>query len=381
MDVSGTNAGTKGKVLYVITKATWGGAQRYVYDLARSAREQGYEVLVAGGTEGELAERLRAAEIPVIGVPGLGRDVRLGSDVRALLALVGIIRKERPAVIHANSSKAGFTTALALLFVGTRARTVFTAHGWAYNEERPFLAKTLFALFHYLTVLVFSKTICVSEGTRRSARWMPFVGKKMVVIRNGIEPVSLYSREYARMTLAPSLKSKFWIGTLAELHTVKGLDVLIRAYKEIASAFPETILALFGEGEERTTLETLVRESGLEGRVKFFGHVKDGASYLTAFDILVQPSRSEALAYSVLEAGCAKLPVVATKVGGIPEVVKDGESGLLVPPNDALQLRAALIRLLQNDALRARLGEALHSSTCQHFSIERMAEETFALYR
>lgn len=381
VDVSGNSTGAKGKVLYVITKATWGGAQRYVYDLATRARAAGYAPVVAAGTPGELAERLSVAGIRVIAIPGLARDVRLFSDLQALFGLAGILRRERPAVVHVNSSKAGIAAALAFFLSGYRGRSVFTVHGWAYNEDRNIIAKAGIALLYWLIMFDFSTVICVSEGTRRQARWMPFAGRRMVVVRNGIAPVSLYSREYARMTLMPSRKSSVWIGTLAELHPIKGLDVLLTAFAALAKEFPETFLALFGEGQERARLETLAAELGLTERVRFFGHLKDGASYLSAFDIFVQPSHSEALAYAVIEAGHAKLPVVATKVGGIPEIVKDGETGLLVPPGDALQLQAALVRLLRNEDMRARLGNALHARVVQDFDAERMAEETFALYR
>src|ERR1700722_15342058 len=135
------------RILYVITKANWGGAQRYVYDVATAAREKGHEVTVACGAEGELSVRLMQANIPVIFVDGLGRDVAPVADVRALLHLLRLIKSMRPDVVHANSSKAGLLAVVAARFSKV-PRIIFTAHGWAFNETRPWWQKVIFAGFH-----------------------------------------------------------------------------------------------------------------------------------------------------------------------------------------------------------------------------------------
>jgi len=159
-------------ILYVITKANWGGAQRYVYDLAVAGIEKDYEISVACGTEGEMTERLRRANVPVYIVSGLGRDIAPLSDTRALMNLTHLIRTLKPDVVHANSSKAGLIATMAARIAGV-PRVIFTAHGWAFNESRPWWQKSIFALFHLLTVWFSDTVICVSEAVRKDASWIP----------------------------------------------------------------------------------------------------------------------------------------------------------------------------------------------------------------
>ncbi len=371
-------------ILYVITKGTWGGAQRYVYELAVEAKGRGYVVQVACGTRGEMVERLTKEGVSVVLIPGLARDVRLGSDVRALLGLMSLIRREHPAIVHTNSSKAGLIANLAARCMGV-PHILFTSHGWAWNELRPEWQRRALKVLHFATVLLAHKTITVSESVLRDASWMPGVRKRLSLIRLGVTPLELVPRTESRLflehTVGPALPSSaFWIGALAELHPTKGLDVLIRAFSRIANEFPESVLVLIGAGEDRGRLTALAHMLHIEARVHFAGHIQDAARILSALDVFAFPSHSEALGYALLEAGQSSLAVTASDVGGIPEVVTDGESGILVPAGDDALLADSLRELIKDPALRARLGEALHNRVLTEFSRERMLEETFALY-
>ena len=366
------------RILYIITKANWGGAQRYVFDLAISAKGAGHEVLVVSGTEGELTERLRTAGIAVKSIVSLGRDIKIFAELRALRDLVRITRNYSPDVIHGNSSKGGIFSGIAGRICNV-PHIVFTAHGWAFNEARPWWQKKIIALVHWKTVLLSHQTICVSQAIARDIAHFPFVRSKLVVITNGIDPAPLLPKDEARTHLA-SFTAPLWVGTIAELHPIKQLGVLIQAFAKIASTHQDTVLVLMGEGEERERLETLVQKEGLATRVHFCGQVRDAASYLSALDIFVLPSRSEALAYVLLEAGNASLPVVASNVGGIPEVITNQENGILVPSGDSGAIAEALTTLLGNEALRAKLGRALHERVLRVFSKEKMLRETLARY-
>lgn len=371
-------------ILYVITKGTWGGAQRYVYELVLEARKRGAIVHVACGTPGELVRRLEEAQVPVTLIPGLARDIRLGSDVRAFLGLVSLIHRVRPAVVHCNSSKAGLIAALASRVLGIR-RIIFTAHGWAWNELRPMWQKRIFKALHFLTVFFSHSVIAVSNAIKEDASWMPFVQKRFVVIHHGVSPLSLLSQNDARLFVEHAMEKEFpssaiWIGALAELHPTKGLDVLLKAFAFVCGEFPEAILILIGEGEDRGRLTALAHMLKIEQRVHFLGHVKDGARILSALDVFVFPSYSEALGYVAIEAGQASLPVVASNVGGIPEIITDGVSGYLVPPGDPSLFAQKILELLKSQELRARFGAALTTRIDTDFSQEQMFEKTFALY-
>ncbi len=366
-------------ILYVITKGTWGGAQRYVFDLAKAAQGEGHDVAVAYGAPGLLGQMLRAANIRSIELPQMGRDVSVGADLASLKELRRVLKEMRPDVLHLNSSKAGVIGALAGRLEGV-PRIIFTAHGWALNEDRPLWQKIPIGMLYYLTIILSHQTIAVSQQVKKDAQWMPFVSKKILVIHNGISKPAFKSREIAREVLA-SQADKVWIGINAELHPTKRINDAIVAMVRVAKEFPDTILVVMGEGEARAQLEQMTREHRLEERVFLLGFVADAASYLLAYDIFLLPSRTEGLAYAILEAGAAGLPVVATNVGGIPEIIEDRVSGLLVPALDSAAIAQALLLLLRDSALREKFGSALAARVAQEFSIEQTLDKTFALYR
>ena len=366
------------RVLYLITKSNWGGAQRYVHDLAQNAHAQGFDVLVAAGGGGELFTKLQRSGIKTESIDSLCRDIQLMSEFRALMEISALLRRFRPDVLHVNSSKAGIS-ALAGRMTGVPA-IVFTVHGWAWNEERPLYQKALIALMYFCTFLVSHSVIIVSHAAAKQARFMPIRKRNLHIIHNGVGHTTLLSKEEARNRLLPDSKRVLWIGCIAELHPIKGLPVLIEAYEHVAPDFPSSELVLLGEGQERSRLERQIRLEGVSGTTHLLGHVERASEYLHAFDILVLPSRSENLPYALLEAGSAGLAVVATNVGGIPEIISDGETGLLVPYGDRSALTEALESLAQSATLRNELGGALAQTIAREFSIERMCAETFALY-
>ncbi|MES2668709.1 MAG: glycosyltransferase [Patescibacteria group bacterium] len=375
----------KKRLLYVITKANWGGAQRYVYDIATAAAADGHDVLVVSGTEGALIDRLKESGIATETIATLSRDVQLIKEYRSFRTLLEIVRDYQPDVIHGNSSKAGALAALAgrLLRV---PRIIFTAHAWAYNERRPAWQKAVIALFHYATVLLSHTTVCVSRAIRHDASWMPFAKNRLVLIHHGVAPSALAPREEARKRLAPDLARSYagslWIGTIAELHPTKGLDTLIEAFASfVRTTGSSAVLVIVGEGQEWAKLEKLVQIYDLPERIVLPGFVKDASRYLSALDIFVLPSRSEALGYALLEAGQASLPSIGTRVGGIPEILLEGRTGLLVPHEDASALEEALVALAVDPGLRSRLGTALFEHVAAEFSLPSMLEETLALYR
>lgn len=366
------------KILYTITKGSWGGAQRYVFDLARTMSKMGAEVTVAYGDSGSLCARLTEIGIRTVPLAGLTRDISPYKELRAFFALVALLRKERPDILHTNSSKAGLLGAIAGRMTGV-PRIVFTAHGWSFNEDRPRWQKRILHVFHVLTVILSHETICVSEAVKKDIV-SPWTVKKLTVVRNGIAWDTLLPRTVAREHTLPDVRTPVWIGMVAELHKTKRVDLAIHSFARIAHTHPETALVVYGEGEERLRLESLIRTYHLEGRIFLPGFITHAATHLAAFDVLLVPSRSEALAYVVLEAGNARLPVIASRVGGLPEVIEDGVSGMLVPPSDVDALADAIREVLEDPRKAETLGEHLHARIVRDFSEERMVKETWEVY-
>lgn len=369
------------RILYVITKANWGGAQRYVYDLATAARDAGHEVAVVVGGTGPLTEKLAAAGIRTIPLALRQHRTFIGDllTFSSLFSLIRVFRAERPDVVHVNSAKAGGLGALAARMASIPL-IIFTAHGWEFNAPRNVLSKMGIRLFSWLTMLLAHRTIAVSEAIRHSVCRWPLVYYRVTVISNGIDCVPLRTREEARAAIAPHGIGKYWIGMISELNPTKRIEDAIRALAMIVEKHPETILIVFGEGRERHALQSLVRELHLGNRVFLPGFKNDARSLLKAFDLFLHTSQSEALGYVVLEAGCAALPVVATRVGGIPEIIPDDDYGLLVPPRSPEAFASAIESLMRNPQRAAELGARLHARVQNSFSKLKMVEETLVLY-
>jgi glycosyltransferase involved in cell wall biosynthesis len=164
---------------------------------------------------------------------------------------------------------------------------------------------------------------------------------------------------------------------VSELHPTKRIDDAIEALKMLPK---DVLLVVLGEGQERPRLEAKIKATGLEDRVILKGFVADAPNYLFAFDIFLHASRSEALAFAVLEAGCASLPVVATRVGGLPEIIRSDQDGILVSPYAPAEIADALSFLIHNPDRAARLGASLHDRVLHDFSVDTMLQKTLALY-
>lgn len=365
------------RILIGITKSNFGGAQRYVFDLAHSLKEKGHNVQVLCGGGGGLIQKLQQENIPVITHESLTRDISFLEDIKAFAFILDTLYIERPHIFHVNSSKMGILGALAGRVMGT-PRIIFTAHGWAFNESRPHYQKLIIKLIYWITILLSHHTICVSEKTRADISSLPFIKKKLSVIHNGIKTFPLLSQKEARKKL-DNINSPFVAGTIAELHPIKGLDVLLEAWAEFTHQ-QTGHLVLVGEGSERDSLENKVASLGISSFVSFAGFKEDARALLQGFDVFVLPSRSEGLPYALLEAGQAGLPVVATNVGGISEVIENNASGLLVPSENKKALCEALLSLAKDKPQRITFGTALKEKIERTFSLEKMVHDTLKIY-
>ena len=301
------------KVLFLITKSNWGGAQRYVYDLATNIPQDQFVPVVALGQSGRLSEELAKEGVSVITLPDLGRDVDLVSDIRAFFQIWALLRKERPDVVHLNSSKAAAFGALAARLSGV-PRILFTAHGWPFKEHRGFLSSGLIRTISWFTAFLSHSVIVVSKEDEYIGRLMQGISKKIQYIPLGIAIPAFLPREMASLILPPLTNAWPRLVTIAELTANKGLSyaleaiLLLKEYKTDVSYF------IIGEGEERDRLMTQARMLGITDRVYFLGFIPDAARYLKAFDVFVLPSVKEGMPYVLLEAGMAKLPIVSTTV-------------------------------------------------------------------
>lgn len=407
------------KILYVITKSNFGGAQRYVFDVATHLPKEEFEVTVAlGGTgntgaqTGKLHTMLQEAGVRTIALKNASRNIDIFADILLFFELLRLFKKEHPDVIHLNSSKIGGLGALAsrLLVTGywllgqskklffrknlpatsyQLPATIFTVHGFAFAEGRPLFARLVIRFLSWLTVALTTRTILITKAEYERVRHWPLVGRKAILIHNGIAPIAFMDKVAARHALSEKIPdsrfqipdSSLLIGSIAELHKNKGLAYLIEAAAKFKIQDSRFKVIIIGEGDERRTLEALIKKHGLGDTVFLAGFIENAATYLKAFDIFVLPSLKEGLPYVLLEAGMAGLPIVATDVGGVPDIITNEISGMLIPRGTAEKLAQALETMLDNPPIRALLGRNVAQAVRSSFTLPDMLAQIVRLYR
>ena len=356
------------RVLILITLAEPGGAQTYVAHLLPALAPR-HEVVVAAYGDGPLRDAAREAGVRFVGLRHVRRPLHPGRDLLGLFELMALMRRVRPDLVHANSSKAGVLGRVAAVLMRVPVR-VFTVHGWAFKAYTG-LAALLYRWADRAMSPLTSATICVSETERAAglaARTCRDAGT--VVIPNAVDVGAA-----PRAALAGDPPRIVTVGRLA---APKDALTLLRA---LAALGPLPFSALLvGDGPDRTAVEAEIRSLGLGDRVEPAGSRADVPALLAGADVFVLSSRSEGAPFSILEAMAAGLPVVATDVGGVRELVADGETGLLVPAGDPARLADALGSLLADPALRRRLGAAGHARARERFDLRALRDAHLELY-
>jgi glycosyltransferase involved in cell wall biosynthesis len=359
------------RIAYVITRAdAVGGASIHVRDLSRAMLERGHQVLVLTGGEGPVTEQLRSAGVPFLPLRNLRRPVRLVRDLRALAELSRALRDFQPDVVSLHTAKAGWIGRIAASRLSIPA--VYTPHGWAFGGRFPAPARFAFHLAEKALASRAAAIVCVSRYERDLAlRCGVAEAGRLRVIYNGV-------RDVAPGLLADPAASPVRFVSVARFQAPKDHETLLQALARIRAA--EWQMDLVGNGPLLERTRRLAVSLGVAERVHFLGYQPDPERVLARAQVFVLSSRSEGLPRSVLEAMRAGLPVVASGVGGVPEAVSDGETGLLVPPGRPAELAAALRRVLDDRSLRVRLGAEARLAYEDRFGIERVVSETVSVY-
>lgn len=375
------------KILFCITKSVWGGAGRYTYDLACALPKDIFEIAVAAGDNGPLFHKLAEKNIHTISVKSLTRDVHFFNEIRTLIELVRLYIKEKPDIIHLNSSKIGILGALAAraasFAMRKKIKVIFTAHGWAFREDRSAWQSRILYLAAWFGALIQDNIIVINSRDYADAKYF-IPERKLAFIFNGIAVPLFRTREDARENLAEKIGKKISnntlvIGTIAELTKNKNITSLIEAIPRLnnTSSFHTIII---GEGEEREMLLQKIRANRMEEKISLAGFLPDAASYLNGFDMFVLSSIKEGLPYVILEAMHAGIPIVAANIGGTPDLVAHKKTGFLIPTKSPGHIAAKLNRLAANPALRNKFGIYAQEIVKKKFSFSAMVKKTIAVY-
>lgn len=378
----------KRKILYVVTRGSRGGAQRYVADLARAYAAE-WDITIAIG-EAHVTDDLlsRCSDCcSSVRLKHLVRRISPLRDIRAVFELRRLYRDLRPDIVHLNSSKAGTVGSLAALCMRGRPRIVYTAHGWVFHEPLGRARRAWYSAVERITASMKDAVITLGKRDGDAACERLRIPRARVhIIPHGIAaPQNPLSRAEARWRLSslsgapPEETGTVWAGTIANYLPTKGLDILLDAVSALSAETKKRMrFFLIGEGPMRAGLADRISQGGLDGTVHLVGSVPRAADLLPAFDVFVLPSRKEGLPYALLEALVAGVPVVATRVGSVPEVLEDGKTGILVPPGDADALALALQHAethpkeLAEQAAQARGTARMHSADEMITATERV---------
>jgi glycosyltransferase involved in cell wall biosynthesis len=363
------------RVLHVVLHLAPGGTEQLVIDMVARMQERHHvEVAVCClDDEGPWSEKLKSRGIPV-------EAVRRQPGFHPLLgwAIARASARHRAEVIHCHQYTPFVYGTLAGI-VRPGLRVVFTEHGRLYDD----VVRAKRVIANRLLGWRPQAITTVSEELKAYLAAQGFDPDRIRVVRNGIDPGSAptpHARRAARLALGLPADALI-IGSVARLDPVKSLDTLVRAFSDLHQSVPDARLAIVGDGPEREPLARLVRREGLGGSIRLIGPHPAAREVMPAFDMYVNSSTSEGISVTILEAMAAAVPVVATNVGGTPEVVENGRTGLLVPPRDPHALAMALRRLIGAPAERAACGEAGRKRVLEAFSLDRMVMEYLSVYR
>lgn len=367
------------RVLHIITRLDVGGStEGTVLAATRLPRPEFLCSLISGRTTDPppgLAESLGRAGVSWIQIPHLRRAMSPLADCRALWTLWRLIRRMPADIVHTHSSKAGFLGRLAARAAGA-PHIVHTPHGHIFDGYFSAMATRLFSLLERLAARWTDRIITLSDQEARDhlARGIGRPGQ-FVTIPSGVELDAVSTAPPARLVAGGPV-----VGAVARLVPVKGLHHLLDAAPAVLRGCPETRFLLVGDGEMRPALEEQARALGLTDRVTFTGFREDVPSVMGGMDVVVLPSLNEGMGRVLVMAMALGKPIVATRVGGVAELLAHGEAGLLVPPRDPRALAEAITTLLQDPSRARSLAEA-GRRRASRYSAASMLDALAKLYR
>lgn len=354
-------------ILHVYCALPIGGAERLALTLARNLKDDRFNlVFCCLRCEGEIADEIRKVGNPVINL-GIRRK---RYDLWLLIKLLRLIKKENIHIIHTHLYEAGIRGRIVAKVAGVPG-IIATEHGPALWKK-----KWQIVLERIVTKATTDLKIANSEYIRQSRIHKEKIApEKIITIYNGVEPpLPNSSADPSGLEELGLPMSGLIIGTVARLTEAKGLQYLIESMPLILSHIPNAHLIVVGDGPCRLQLEAMRRDLHIEQSVTFTGRRMDVFRFVEAMDVFVLPSIREAMGIAIVEAMFAAKPIVASNVGGIPELVLDGKTGLLVPPRDPKALADKIVYLLLHSSEREQMGKMGQDRADAHFSADRYVE-------
>jgi glycosyltransferase involved in cell wall biosynthesis len=380
------------RILRLVARLNMGGPALHVAYLTKGLEERGYRTTLAAGSlaHGESSMSFIAEDlgVEVVPVPQLHRDISPLYDTQSVARIVRLIRRVRPHILHTHTAKAGAIGRFAALGAGD-ARPPIVVHTFHGHVLRGYFDPARTAVFREIErqlARTTTRLIAVSPEVRDDLVEIGVAPpEKFSVIRLGIALDSrITSSDESRAELRALFgvpPDRFVIGWIGRMTAIKRLPDVLTAFRDLRARGVDATLCLVGDGPDRADVERRAHELGIARHVLSVGYQRDVAPYYAFLDALLLPSANEGTPVVAIESLAARKPVVATRVGGVPDVVVDGTDGFLVPVGDVTAMADALERLARDPGLRARMGEAGNARVVPRYRVERLVDDIDALYR
>ena len=387
-----SDSASRVKILRVIARLNMGGPALHVAYLTAGLEKRGYDTTLVAGSlargEDSMAFVADGLGVEVVRIGELGREISPFRDLMATLRLARLIRRERPDILHTHTAKAGTVARAAALLAGSRKPPIIvhTFHGHVLRGYFGPLRSRFFRLLERWLAAGTTALIAVSPQVRDDLVELGVAPRdRFVVIRLGIEleqrvaPEQNGRAESRRYLGIP--EGRFAVGWIGRMTAVKRTDDVLVAFKQLRANGVDAVLCLVGDGPDRVGLERRAQELGVARHTLFLGYQEDVAQFYAAFDTLILPSGNEGTPVSAIEALAAGRPVVATRVGGVPDVVRDGQDGFLVEAGATDDLADRLERLARDPELRERMGKEGRARVLPRYAVDRLVDDVDRLYR
>jgi len=383
------------KIFFLITKSEIGGAQRFILHLIEGMKERNCEFFVcAGEGDKKFFEKLSAlkrnypqVKLEIKFLENLKRVPGIFSIIFSIFQILSLLKSQKPNVLFLCTTTAGFLGSFAgrlykIVYRPKNFKIIYRIGGWSFRDPRNFFLNTLLIFGEKVTSFLKDKIIVNSEIDKNLCLKLKIApSHKIIKIYNGLDPKKLkfLPRNEARKFLKETLKIKFsekdfLIGCIANFYKTKGLNYLIEAGNKLKNEISGFKIIIFGEGNLRSQLENLIKKYHLEENVFLPGAFEDAYQYLKGFDLFVLPSLKEGFPWVILEGMAGEIPILATNVGGIPEIIENEKEGILVEPKNS-QLLCEKIKWFYKNPKKAKiLSQKAKEKLLREFSLKKMVK-------
>lgn len=370
------------KLLFIVTQSEFGGAQRFLHTLISKLDPEIYDMVLATGFQGDGAfpASIKDSEVRILKLKSLARDINPFRDVSAIFEIRNLIKKESPNILFLNSSKAGFVGSLASL--GLKTKVIYRIGGWSFRDPGPKWKKWLFKKLEQLSSGWKDYIVVNSLDDANIAKDLNIKPrKKLVLIHNGVDTYKIEPMN--RNEAINKLKlpdNKIVVGTIANYYPAKGLLDLVEAASFLKHR-EDIQFVIIGDGPDRDKIRSKIDSLDIKDKVTLSGRINNASNLMQAFDIFLLSSLKEGFPWAVIEAMASKIPVIATSVGAVPEIIESGKNGIIVEPGQPKRIVEAILYLVDNERVRDELAISGHQTILFKFNQDKMISAFEDLFR